>query len=178
MNVETRQFIEANLNADIRQLALRGTRNPDVDLTAALQQIAGWQAARRKLPSWSAVDGILYPPHLNMEQCSSEQTARYKADVCDRLLKDTAYQHCAPSSLVDLTGGLGVDFSWMSKAFDEATYVERNAELFAIAKNNLSLLVPQVRCLNADGVEVLHALAHAAMIFVDPARRDEHGVRT
>jgi len=178
MNEATLTFVRQHANDDIRQLALRGTRNTDVDMTAALQQIAGWQTARRKLPSWAAVDGLLYPPHLNMEQCSSEQTAQYKGSVCSRLLKETANQHDAPSSLIDLTGGFGVDFSWMSKAFDDATYVERNEELFAIAKNNLSLLVPQSCCMNADGVEVLHETGHVTMIFLDPARRDEHGART
>jgi hypothetical protein len=178
MNEATLTFVRQHANDDIRQLALRGTRNPDVDMTAALQQIAGRQIARRKLPLLAAVDGILYPPHLNMEQCSSEQTAQYKARLCGRLLNETAYQHDAPSSLIDLTGGFAVDFSWMSKAFDEATYVERNTELFSITKNNLNLLVPRARCLNADGVEVLHEIGHVTMIFLDPARRDEHGART
>ena len=84
MNEKTRHFIETNLNADIRQLALQGSKDPEVDLPLALRQIAGRQTARRKLPSWAALDGLLFPPHLNMEQCSSEQTARYKADICRR----------------------------------------------------------------------------------------------
>lgn len=170
MNDKTRDFIEQNLNADIRQLALKGCREKDVDLDAAIRQIAGRQTARRKLPSWAALDGILYPPHLNMEQCSSEQTARYKAGVCTRL--------SSPTSLVDLTGGFGVDFAFMSEAFDEATYVERNRELFAISSANMKILAPKAKCLNEDGLEVLHRLDHVSMIFMDPARRDHHGART
>ena len=170
MNDKTRDFIEQNLNADIRQLALKGCRDKDVDLDAAIRQIAGRQTARRKLPSWAALDGILYPPHLNMEQCSSEQTARYKAGICS--------SHPSPKTLVDLTGGFGVDFAFMSEAFDEATYVERNSELFAISSANMKILAPKAKCLNEDGLEVLHRLDHVSMIFMDPARRDHHGART
>ena len=170
MNDNTRDFIEQNLNADIRQLALKGCRDKDVDLDAAIRQIAGRQTARRKLPSWAALDGILYPPHLNMEQCSSEQTARYKARICS--------SHPSPKTLVDLTGGFGVDFAFLSEAFDEATYVERNSELFAISSANMKILAPKAKCLNEDGLEVLHRLDHVSMIFMDPARRDHHGART
>lgn len=170
MNDKTRNFIEQNLDADIHQLALKGCRDKDVDIDVAIRQIAGRQTARRKLPSWAALDGILYPPHLNMEQCSSEQAARYKAGVCTRL--------SSPTSLVDLTGGFGVDFAFMSQAFDEATYVERNSELFAISSANMKILAPNAKCLNEDGLEVLHRLEHVSMIFMDPARRDNHGART
>ena len=170
MNDKTRDFIEQNLDADIRQLALKGCRDKDVDLDAAIRQIAGRQTARRKLPSWAALDGILYPPHLNMEQCSSEQTARYKAGICS--------SHPSSKTLVDLTGGFGVDFAFMSQAFDEATYVERNSELFAISSANMKILAPKAKCLNEDGLEVLHRLDHVSMIFMDPARRDHHGART
>ena len=170
MNDKTRNFIEQNLDADIRQLALKGCRDKDVDIDVAIRQIAGRQTARRKLPSWAALDGILYPPHLNMEQCSSEQTARYKARICS--------SHPSPKTLVDLTGGFGVDFAFMSEAFDEATYVERNSELFAISSANMKILAPKAKCLNEDGLEVLHRLDHVSMIFMDPARRDNHGART
>ena len=170
MNDKTRDFIEQNLDADIRQLALKGCRDQDVDLELAIRQIAGRQTARRKLPSWAALDGILYPPHLNMEQCSSEQTARYKAGICS--------SHPSSKTLVDLTGGFGVDFAFMSEAFDEATYVERNSELFAISSANMKILAPKAKCLNEDGLEVLHRLDHVSMIFMDPARRDNHGART
>ena len=170
MNDKTRKFIEQNLHADIRQLALQGCRDKEVDMPLALSQIAGRQTARRKLPSWAALDGILYPPHLNMEQCSSEQTARYKARICS--------SHPSSKTLVDLTGGFGVDFAFMSEAFDEATYVERNSELFAISSANMKILAPKAKCLNEDGLEVLHRLDHVSMIFMDPARRDNHGART
>ena len=192
MNEKTRLFIERNLNADIRQLALQGSKDSEIDLPLALRQIAGRQTARRKLPSWAALDGLLFPPHLNMEQCSSEQTARYKADICRRLLEtlhnppSTLHEppvtlHPSPfTNLVDLTGGFGVDFSWMSEAFDEATYVERDSELFAISSHNFGLVnfVNSVKTLNMDGIDYLHQLTHATVIFLDPARRDDKGART
>lgn len=169
MNEATRNFVRQHADDDVRKLALRGSTD-GVDLTIALQQIQGRQAARKKLPSWASQEDILYPPHLNMEQCSSEQTARYKAGIC-------AHQP-ASTTLVDLTGGFGVDFAFMSEEFDEATYVERNSELFAISSANMKILAPKAKCLNEDGLEVLHRLDHVSMIFMDPARRDSHGGRT
>ena len=169
MNEATRNFVRQHADDDVRKLALRGSTD-GVDLTVALQQIQGRQAARKKLPSWASQEDILYPPHLNMEQCSSEQTARYKAGIC-------AHQP-ASTTLVDLTGGFGVDFAFMSEEFDEATYVERNCELCAISSANMKILAPKAKCLNEDGLEVLHRLDHVSMIFMDPARRDSHGGRT
>ena len=169
MNEATRNFVRQHADDDVRKLALRGSTD-GVDLTVALQQIQGRQAARKKLPSWASQEDILYPPHLNMEQCSSEQTARYKAGICS--------SHPSPKTLVDLTGGFGVDFAFMSEEFDEATYVERNSELFAISSANMKILAPKAKCLNEDGLEVLHRLDHVSMIFMDPARRDSHGGRT
>lgn len=174
MNNKTRDFIERNLTADVRQLALKGCRDKEVDFDIALRQIAGRQIAHKKLPSWAAHNDIVYPPHLNLEQCSSEQTARYKTDICRRLF----FSIVPPTSFVDLTGGFGVDFAFMSEVFDETTYVERDSELFTISSENLKLLAPKARCVNSDGVEVLHELNHVSMIFMDPARRDSHGART
>ena len=173
MNSKTLDYVRQHADEDVRQLALRGCKDPDVELTVALQQIQGRQTARQKLPSWAAVDGIQYPPHLNMEQCSSEQTARYKADLCRRLLSGSQQ-----TSLYDLTGGFGVDFAWMSEAFDQSTYVERDAQLFAISSANFEQLGKKVEKVNADGIDVLHTIGHATMIFLDPARRDDHGGRT
>ena len=111
MNETTADFIRRHADDDVRQLALKGTKDPDVDLTIALDQIAGRQTARRKLPSWAASDGIIYPPHLSMEQCSSEQTARYKQTLSQQSLTHSVF--------VDLTGGFGVDFSFMAQRFSE-----------------------------------------------------------
>ncbi len=166
MNEATRQFVLAHREEDVQRLAL-GNRKAEVDMPMALQQIAGWQTARKKLPSWAALDDIVYPPHLNMEQCSSEQTAKCKASL-------TKGEGC----LVDLTGGFGVDFYWMSQAFKHRVYVERNAELCDIARHNFQVLGLEAEVVNHDGVEYLQQMDSADVVFLDPARRDQHGSRT
>ena len=168
MNQATLDFIRNNAGADVRQLALQGGRHPEVDLTYALEQIAGRQKAAAKLPSWAAVDGIVYPKHLSMEQCSSEQTAKYKAGIVGK-----------GQRLVDLTGGFGVDCFTMSMQFEQAVYVERQPELCAISSENVKALgLQNITIVNADGADYLHQLDSADVIFVDPARRDKHGART
>ncbi len=265
MNQATLDFILKHANDDVRQLALKGggkVRNgdnnrgnsdnnkgnsdnnkgngEDVDLHYALEQIAGRQAARKKLPSWAATEGLEYPAHLSVEQCSGERAAQYKADVARRLLrdiengklsqrerstadeqidtsineqkntsdtqKDTPYEH-KPTRLIDLTGGFGVDFSFMARAFDEAVYVERQERLCDIARRNMPLLgLPHAKIVCADSTEFFSsdnskicadsskicadsskicadstdnlASLSATLIFLDPARRDDKGGRT
>ena len=176
-------FIKQHREDDVRQLALQGGRYPDVDMTFALQQIAGWQIARRKLPSWAETEGIVYPPHLSMEQCSSEQTARYKASVVsmreERGERREKGDERRCGKLVDLTGGMGVDFAFLAKAFDEAVYVEQQPHLCEAARTNFRLLgLENTEVVCGDSVEYLHQLDKATLIYLDPARRDSHGGRT
>lgn len=176
MNEQTQNYVRQHADDDVRQLALRGCKDPLVDLPRALQQIQGLQTARRKLPTWAACEGVQFPPHLNMEQCSSEQTARYKEALCRRILERASE---GERTLTDLTGGFGVDFTLMARAFDRATYVERDPQLFAITSGNLKLLVQTPHtALNTDGIGYLHTIGHTTMLFLDPARRDDHGGRT
>ena len=77
----TLQFVKEHRNDDVKALLLQASRYPDVDMRSAVQQIEGWQHAVAKLPEWAATEGILYPPRLSMEQCSSEPTALYKASI-------------------------------------------------------------------------------------------------
>ncbi len=173
MNEATLEYARRHADDDVRQLALRGSKDAAVDMTAALQQIAGRQLAKKKLPSWAATEGMLYPPHLSMEQCSSEQTARYKAEVIAPWLPADG------ALLVDLTGGFGVDFSFMAQSFSRAVYVERQAHLCSLVSHNLRVLgLDDAEVVCVDGTDYLHKMEHAAVIFVDPARRDEHGART
>ncbi len=172
INDATRQFVCLHREEDVRRLALRGCKNEAVDMTLALEQIAGWQTARRKLPSWAAVDGVVFPPHLALEQCSSEATARYKAALAARLVGGRG------SRMMDLTGGFGVDFSFLSPCFDEAVYVERQERLCQVAQHNFSVLGIKARVVCADGAEELDRQPEATLIFLDPARRDAHGGRT
>ena len=231
----TAEFIQEYREKDTRQLALQSARFPDVDMPYALDQIKGWQTARRKLPTWAACDGIVYPPHLSMEQCSSEPTAQYKLNLAMEWARrvesselrvesleeevesselrvesseegvesselrvesleggvDNSSEQPATlnsqlstlnshaSSMTDLTGGFGVDFSFTSCAFASATYVERNAQLCHMVEHNLPLLgIDNAKVVCADAVDYLSTLDTQTMIFLDPARRDQHGAKT
>ena len=188
MNERTKQFVLAHADDDVRQLALKGCRDTEVDFPVALQQISGRQAARGKIPSWAAIDDIRYPIHLSMEQCSSEATARYKARLVELMSPMGPMRPIGPNipyrKLVDLTGGFGVDFAFLCRLFDEGVYVERDEALCAIAHQNFHVLSDEVEpfhffVVNAEAEEFLHRMEeHVTLIFVDPARRDKHGART
>ena len=182
MNEATQAYIQRHREEDVRQLALKGKGKGEVDLPLALQQIAGWQTARRKVPTWAACDGLLYPPHLNMEQCSSEQTARYKAS----LLPSPSTLHPSPFTFIDLTGGMGVDFYFMAYEVNKAhgshkspcLYVEQQEHLCELARHNFALLGLDCTVACGSAADVLSKLDHASVIYLDPARRDLHGART
>ena len=168
INQATLDFIQQHRTDDVRRLALQGVKHPEVDITFALEQIAGWQKARTKLPSWAARDGIIYPSHLSMEQCSSEATAIYKARIAGKGRR-----------FVDLTAGFGVDAAFIAKGFQQAVTIEQQEKLCAITSENYKVLgLDQVEVHCGNGVEYLHTMEYADLIFIDPARRDEHGGRT
>lgn len=269
MNQATLDFIRQHQDDDVRQLAFLGSKYPEVDMPFALDQIRGRKMARVKLPRWASIDGIIYPPHISMEQCSSEQTALYKAELAARLLglspsssengeeKEKESENASNLHLseicefagkgavdsefakneatckkqqilteseenvneikeephegdfseeigfVDLTGGFGVDFSYIASRLGmKSMYVERQAHLCEAAKENFERLgLKNVSVKNGDGIEVLHSFAskkEAAasdslgitedqsqsllktklglkLIFIDPARRDDAG---
>ena len=269
MNQATLDFIRQHQDDDVRQLAFLGSKYPEVDMPFALDQIRGRKMARVKLPRWASIDGIIYPPHISMEQCSSEQTAFYKAELAARLLglspsssengeekekesENASNLHLSEicefagkgavdsefakneatykkqqilteadrnvneikeephegdfseeTGFVDLTGGFGVDFSYIASRLGvKSMYVERQAHLCEAAKENFGRLgLKNAIVKNGDGIEVLHSFAskkEAAasdslgiiydqplsllktklglkLIFVDPARRDDAG---
>lgn len=269
MNQATLDFIRQHQDDDVRQLAFLGSKYPEVDMPFALDQIRGRKMARVKLPRWASIEGIIYPPHISMEQCSSEQTALYKAELAARLLglspsssengeeKEMESENASNLHLseicefagkgavdsefakneatckkqqilteskenvneikeephegdfseeigfVDLTGGFGVDFSYIASRLGvKSMYVERQAHLCEAAKENFERLgLKNVSVKNGDGIEVLHSFAskkEAAasdslgitedqpqsllktnlglkLIFIDPARRDDAG---
>ena len=168
LNEATRNFIHQHLEDDVRKLALQGGRNPEVDLPLALEQIAGRQKARTKIPSWAAIDGMLYPPHLSMEQCSSEPTARYKAEIAGK-----------GNLFVDLTTGFGVDAAFISKGFSKAICIECQEQLCSIISANFEQLgLKHIQVICGDATEYLNTMPHVDLLMIDPARRDEHGART
>ena len=167
---ETLDFIARHKDDDVLQLAFLSGKNPRVDMSTALQQIQGRQIARRKLPTWYKEEGILYPPHISMEQCSGEHAARYKADLTRRL---------GAKTLVDLSGGLGVDFTFMARETEKALYVEQQENLCELARNNFPLLhLRHAEILQGKAEEVLHTLPRVDLIYLDPSRRDSSGAKT
>lgn len=183
MNQATIDFIRQHQDEDVRQLAFLGSKYPDVDMPFALDQIRGRQMARTKLPRWANIDGIIYPPHISLEQCSSEVTATYKAELAARLVKKNQQNARIGHSLekinfLDMTGGFGVDFSYIAARLGvKSMYVERQAHLCAAAKENFERLgLENATVKNGDGVEILHSLEKPLqLIFIDPARRDDAG---
>ena len=177
MNQATQDFIRQHQDEDVRQLAFLGSKNPEVDMPFALDQIRGRKMARAKLPRWANIDGIIYPPHISMEQCSSESTALYKAELAARLLGLPASSFSEEIGFVDLTGGFGVDFSYIAARLGmKSMYVERQAHLCEAAKENFERLgLKNAIVKNEDGIEVLHSLKELKLIFIDPARRDDAG---
>ena len=178
----TQEFITQNIDADIRDLALRHAGRTDIDLPYALDQIEGRRTARKKLPQWAAKDGIIYPPHISMEQCSSEQTAMYKAKVAQRLIAELPVRPVlppTPTTLIDLTGGFGVDFSYMARAFGRAVYIERQSHLCAVSRHNMALLgLTQAEVVCGDCTQIIEEMDDVTMFYADPARRDARGGRT
>ena len=166
LTTETIRFIEENARADVRSLALQAKKYPKVDMAMAVVQIAGRQIAEAKVPTWYRTEGLLYPKHLSMEQCSSEATAIYKASLMEG------------ETFADLTGGFGIDCSFLSRKFKKADYVERQAELCELAKHNFPLLGLNIDVHNEDGVEYLKRMQPVDCLFLDPARRDGHGGKT
>ncbi len=211
MNQATQDFIRQHQDDDVRQLAFLGSKYPEVDMPFALDQIRGRKMARVKLPRWASLEGIIYPPHISMEQCSSESTALYKAELAARLLSlpasSSGIEMKAENEIefVDLTGGFGVDFSYIAARLGvKSMYVERQAHLCEAAKENFGRLgLKNAIVKNGDGIEILHSFhpkkkdAASAddslgitydqprsllktnlglkIIFIDPARRDDAG---
>ena len=216
MNISeaTIDFVCKHANDDVRKLALSAKKVEGLDLSFALDQIAGRQKARVKLPSWFALaDKVLdegktldeahflvFPPHISMEQCSSEQTARYKKSVLDRILSSILDQDWPRNAhFIDITGGFGVDFSYLAQGFAEATYVECQEHLCEIARHNFPLLgLPQANVIckeletplelpflgNGLGTDLERTYSgpttdlQETVVFIDPARRDTNGNRT
>lgn len=164
MNQETKQFIFENIDANVHQLALQANRFPLVDMSVAIRQINGKQKVKSKIPLFYNTENILYPVQLSLEQSSSESTANYKSDCCEG------------NTLVDLTGGFGVDCCFMANRFQQATYVERQQELCYLAAHNFKVLNKNhIQVIHSETEKYLAEMDHVDWIFVDPARRSSTG---
>ncbi len=151
-------------------VALKKSPFPGVKPSEIAQQLAGLQKARKKLPTWFACPGIYYPPTLNLEQCSSEQTATYKAGLT------------SGDTLLDLTGGFGVDSYFFSKQFRQVHTCELDPDLAEIASHNFTQLgAGNISVHPKSGLEVFDELRKKSIrpdwIYADPSRRDSKGGR-
>ncbi len=189
MNYElTKDFINAHLNDDVNKLAL--SKFPDdIDKQFVIRQIQARQLLKKKLPSWSENDELLFPKRLSLEQCSSELTAKYKRTISSRDAEtqsgdeeaqcnicENQYQSVGGKrTLIDLTGGMGVDTSFLSDNFDETIYVESQAELCELAEHNFKVLKKNIKVVNAKAEDFLTQCEEVDCIYLDPARRDEYG---
>ena len=166
----TEQFIREHRTDDVRKLALSG-HPQGVDIQYALTQISGWQAARVKIPHWAETDGIIYPKHLSLEQCTSQHIAEYKASRVENLIGKNF-------RMADLTGGFGVDCFFISRNAARTYYNEMSAELSGIVAENFKTLGRQdieVSC--SDAAEYLSNQKDDSfdLIYLDPARRGNAG---
>lgn len=179
------EFVKQNKDNDIRSLALK--KMPEgVDSLWCLQQIEGYQLAKKKLPHWATTEGLWFPPRISMEQCSSEATALYKKQIISRLVEKTNKKH-GDYSITDITGGFGVDFSYMADGAKYSVYIERQEVLCNTARHNISLLgIQNATVLNIDAETAIKQMecqsdvesCEVRFVFADPARRDDSGNKT
>ena len=174
LSQDTLRFIREHRRDDVRSLALQARRYPSVDMPAAITQISGWQIAKEKIPAWAENEHILYPAHLSLEQCSSQATAQYKAEIITNLLhteQEHPAQNSTPTSagtFTDLTGGFGIDCAYLSSRFGHATYVERQETLCQIAAHNFPVLgLNHISVCHADSVRHLQEMEPVDCIFID-----------
>lgn len=164
---DIQRFLREHVLDDPYQLALQAHHYPDLPMSAIAEQLQARKKAQHKLPEWYATEGLVFPPALSMEQCSSETTARYKGS----LLRG--------QRLVDITGGAGVDTYYLSQLFTQADYVEQNEALAQLAKHNFSALGASSVLVHAVSAEAfLNDLPEPVdTIYLDPARRDTQARR-
>ena len=160
---EIQQFITNNLKADITKLILKGSPFKDVSVQELANQIVAKQKSEHKLPSWFSTKNIYYPPKISIEQTSSEITAKYKTEII------------TGNSIIDITGGFGVDCFYFSKHYKNVIHCEINSELSAIVKHNYQQLkIKNIETVSGDGIEYLKNIEqNFDCIYIDPSRRND-----
>jgi len=173
------------LNDDTMALLLSSHRYPDIDMPFAVEQIEARTRLKTKLPTWYAQADLIMGGRVPAEQCSSEQTAKYKKSIINSIDVD-GESIIANKSLCDMTGGMGVDFWYLSEGMKRAVYTERNEWLCEVARHNFPILSavghepsktpsPQIEIRQGDGREL--PIPSVDVIYLDPARRSSDGSR-
>jgi len=163
LDTEIQNFINNSLQANISKLALSKNPFPEIDWKEVINQIVSKNKSKTKLPTWFSSAGIYYPPSISIEQTSSEITANYKAGLL------------SGKSIIDLTGGFGVDCYYFSKKFEKVIHCEKNTELSEIVKHNYEKLqINNIQCLAQNSSEVLtNSNSTFDWIYIDPSRRSD-----
>ena len=164
---EHKKFIEKHIQSDVSELALK-THGKDFPMGFLLNQIKCRQKSIKKLPSWVSSSDVVFHKPINVEQCSSEEAAIYKSNLIDG------------QSLVDGTGGFGVDTHYLAKRFKNVIYLEKDRGLCEIVNYNFSVLEnDNITCINKDSFRYLNDLpTKVDWLYLDPARRDTLGNKT
>ncbi len=162
LNIEIQQFIDANIGADVAKLALAKNPFSDVIWTEILNQITVKSKIKDKLPAFFTTPNILYPSKISSEQTSSELAAIYKSELI------------SGESLIDLTGGFGVDTYFFSKKIKHVIHCEIDSELSQIVAHNFKVLnAKNVEFHQGDSFEILKSLNRKIdVIYIDPSRRN------
>ncbi|WP_282136008.1 THUMP-like domain-containing protein [Seonamhaeicola maritimus] len=163
LNTEIQEFISKHLNSNVTSLLLKGTSFDGVETKDIIEQIEAKQRCLKKLPNWFNTNNIYFPNKLNIEQTSSEITAEYKSNLI------------SGDSIIDLTGGFGIDCYYFSKRFNEVTHCEINTMLSGIVNHNYKQFdVNNIETLNIDGIEYLKSgNKNFDWIYIDPSRRND-----
>ena len=163
LNLEVQQFIDENLKSDITKLILKGSPFDGISVQELANQILAKQKSEKKLSTWFRTKNIYYPPKISIEQTSSEITADYKSKLIEG------------ESIIDITGGFGVDCFYFSKHFKEVTHCEINDDLSTIVKHNYQQLnIENVTTFSGDGIEFLkNSKQNFDCIYIDPSRRSD-----
>ena len=162
LNSEVQQFINENINADISKLIFKGSPFNNVSIQELATQISSKKRCEKKLPSWFETQHIYYPAKVNIEQTSSEATAKHKTSLI------------SGDSIIDITGGFGVDCFYFSQHFKNVTHCELDTNLSTIVNNNYQQLkIDNVKTVSGDGIEYLKSNNQKYdWIYIDPSRRD------
>ena len=160
---KVQQFITDNLKTDITKLILKGSPFDEISIQELANQIVVKQKSEKKLRTWFSTKNIYYPAKLSIEQTSSEITANYKSNLV------------SGNSIIDITGGFGVDCFAFSKHFNKVTHCELNDQLSTIVKHNYQQLdVNNITTFSGDGIEYLRNNSeNFDCIYIDPSRRND-----
>ncbi|MFI0489906.1 class I SAM-dependent methyltransferase [Flavobacterium sp.] len=163
LNTAIQNFINANIDTSLTKLALQKNPFPEVEWIQILNQMEAKSKAKNKLPTWFSTKNIIYPSKISVEQTSSEKTALCKSKII------------SGESLIDLTGGFGVDDYYFAKRIKKVVHCEINPELSNIVKHNFEQLnATNISCLVGNSLATLTQLnTKWDWIYIDPSRRND-----